>query len=91
MDGLKGMQGNFWRIGNVCSLDRADGFTLMCIYKKLIKLYFLNMCHVYHNFSSKEQVSFNFMAAITICSDFGAPKNKVSHCFPLFPHLFAMK
>ena len=24
-----------------------------------------------HNFSSKEQVSFNFMAAITICSDFG--------------------
>ena len=32
----------------------------------------------------------NFMAAITICSDFGAPKNKVSH-FPLFPHLFPMK
>ena len=21
------------------------------------------------------------MAAVTICSDFGAPKNKVSHCF----------
>ena len=31
------------------------------------------------------------MAAVTICSDFGGPKNKVSHCFPLFPHLFAMK
>ena len=30
---------------------------------------------------------FNFMAAITICSDFGAPKNSLS----LFPHLFAMK
>ena len=30
-----------------------------------------------HNFSSKEQASFNFMAAVTICSDFGAPKNKV--------------
>ena len=27
--------------------------------------------------SSKEQVSFNFMTAVTICSDFGAPKNKV--------------
>ena len=25
-------------------------------------------------FSSKEQASFNFMAAVTICSDFGAPK-----------------
>ena len=29
-----------------------------------------------HNFSSKEQASFNFMAAVTICSDFGAPKIK---------------
>uniref|UniRef100_A0AC11E163 Uncharacterized protein n=1 Tax=Ovis aries TaxID=9940 RepID=A0AC11E163_SHEEP len=29
------------------------------------------------SFPSREQVSFNFMAAITICSDFGAPKNKV--------------
>src|SRR5574337_403952 len=27
----------------------------------------------------------NFMAAITICSDFGAPKRKVSHCFHCFP------
>ena len=29
-----------------------------------------------HSFSSKEQASFNFMAALTICSDFGAPKIK---------------
>ena len=28
---------------------------------------------------------FNFMAAVTICSDFGAPQNKVSHCFHCFP------
>ena len=28
---------------------------------------------------------FNFMAAVTICSDFGAQKNKVSHCFHCFP------
>ena len=26
----------------------------------------------------------NFMAAVTICSDFGAPQNKVSHCFPIY-------
>ena len=38
-----------------------------------------------HSFSSKEQASFNFMAAVTICSDFGAPKNKVCHCFHCFP------
>ena len=29
--------------------------------------------------------SHNFMAAITICSDFGAPQNEVSHCFQCFP------
>ena len=40
--------------------------------------------NVLSSFSSKEQVSFNFMAAVTICSDFGAPQNKVSHCFHCF-------
>ena len=28
---------------------------------------------VSHSFSSKEQASFNFMAGVTICSDFGSP------------------
>ena len=41
-------------------------------------------------FLPKEQVSFNFMAAVIICSDFGAPQNNLS-LFPLFSHLFAMK
>ena len=27
------------------------------------------------------------MAAITNCSDFGAQKNKVSHCFPIYLHI----
>ena len=31
------------------------------------------------------------MAAVTICSDLGAPKNKSLTLFPLFPHLFPMK
>ena len=33
----------------------------------------------------------NFMAAIIICTDFGAQEYRVSHCFHCFPHLFAMK
>ena len=40
-----------------------------------------------HSFSSKEQASFHFMAAVTICSDFGAQRNKVCHylyCFPIY-------
>ena len=39
------------------------------------------------SFSSKEQMSFNFMAAVTICSDFEVQKIK-SVLFPLFLHLF---
>ena len=34
--------------------------------------------YVCHSFSSKEQVSFNFMATVTIHSDFGAQENKVT-------------
>ena len=30
----------------------------------------------------------NFMAAVTICSHFGAPKNKLWHCFHCFPIYF---
>ena len=32
-------------------------------------------------FPSKEQVSFNFVAAVTIHNDFGAQENEVCHCF----------
>ena len=31
------------------------------------------------------------MATVTICSDFGPQDNKICHCFPFFPHLFAME
>ena len=34
-----------------------------------------------HNFSSKEEASFNFVAAVTICSDFGAQENQVCYYF----------
>ena len=35
-------------------------------------------------FSSKEQVSFNFMAAVTICSGFGTQESRVCHYFRCF-------
>ena len=46
-----------------------------------------NMLSIGHSFSSKEEASFNFIAAVTICSYFGAPQNKVSycvHCSPIY-------
>ena len=52
---------------------------------------FLHAVLVCHRFYSKDQGDLpNFMAAVTICSDFGAQENKVCHCFQ-FPHLFAMQ
>ena len=42
------------------------------------------------DFLSKEQASFNFVAIVTVPSDFGAQENSLS-LFPFFPHLFLMK
>ena len=38
-----------------------------------------------HIFSFKEQVSFNFVAEVTVHSDFGAQENKVCHSFHFSP------
>ena len=57
------------------SFDYTDLFQQSNIstFKKIVR--------VCNSFSSKEQASFNFMTAVIICSDIGAPENKVSHCF----------
>ena len=52
---------------------------------KILSLLFSNLTRLVIAFFSKEHVLFNFMAADTICSDFGAQENKVSHCFHCFP------
>ena len=36
-------------------------------------------------FSSKEQMSFNFMVAVSTSRDFGSQEKKASHCFHCFP------
>ena len=37
------------------------------------------------SFPSKEQASFNFMAAVTVCSDFRAQEEEICHHIHLFP------
>ena len=58
---------------------------------KVMSLLFNMLSRLIMAFSSKEHVSFNFMAAVTIHSDFGAQEKKSLSLFLLFPHLFAMK
>ena len=52
---------------------------------KVMSLLFKLLSRLAHSLSSKEQASFKLMAAVSICSDFGAQENKVSHCFHWFP------
>ena len=68
---------------------KTIALTRWTVVSKVMFLLF-NMLSRLVSFSSKEQASFNLMAAVTICSDFGAQKHSLS-LFPLFPHLFAMK
>ena len=60
-------------------------WTFVCKVKSLL----LNTLSICHSYSSKEQVSFNLMAAVTVHSDFGAQEKKICHCFhfpPFFCH-----
>ena len=58
-------------------------FNRTCVSKVISLLYTLPRFLV--TFPYKEQASFNFMAAVTICSDFGAQENKIFHSFHVFP------
>ena len=57
---------------------------------KVMSLLFNKLSRLVITFLPRSKRSFNFMAAITICNDFGAQKSS-QLLFPLFPHLFAMK
>ena len=39
---------------------------------------------------TKEQMSFNFMAAVTIYSDFGGPPPKTVHCLPVYHEVMGL-
>ena len=61
-------------------MQGSPAFQADCVSTELSGQYAVYVCH---NFSSNEQASFNFMAAVTIYCDFGAKENKVCHCFPI--------
>ena len=54
---------------------------------KVMSLLFNTLSRFVIAFLPRSKQPFNFLAAVTICSDFGAQKNKVSHrfhCLPIF-------
>ena len=44
----------------------------------------LNVLSRLHSSPSRKQGSFNFMAAVTVNSDFETQENKICHCFHFF-------
>ena len=52
---------------------------------KVMFLLFKMLSRLVITFLPRSQASFDFMASVTICSNFGVQENKVSHCFHCFP------
>ena len=68
----------------------TTSMTVWTFVGKAMTLPFNMMSRFVIAFLQGASVFFNFMAAVTICNDFGAQENKMCH-FPFFPHLFAVK
>ena len=51
---------------------------------KVMSLLFNMLSRLVMTFLPRSKCFFNFMAAVTVCSDFGAQENKVCHCFHCF-------
>ena len=64
---------------------KTIALTVRTFVGKVMSLIFNMLSRLFIVFFSKEQGSFNFVAAVTICSDFGAQENKVYHVSVLFP------
>ena len=65
--------------------EKTKALTRWNFVGKVISLLLTMPSRFGHNFSFKEQTSFSLVAAVTICSDFKAPQNKICHCFYCFP------
>ena len=71
--------------GSTLTTGKTISLTIWTFIGKIMSLLFNKLSRFGHSFSSKKQMSINLMAAVTICSDFGAQENKVCHCFHCFP------
>ena len=69
---------------------KTIALTRQAFVSKLMSLLFNMLSWVVITFLPRSK-HLNFMASVTICSDFGAPQKCSLPLFPLFLHLFAMK
>ena len=64
---------------------KTIALTIWTFVGKVMSLLLNMLSRLVITFLPRSKRLFNFMAAVTIRSDFGAQKNKASHCFHCFP------
>ena len=64
---------------------KTTALTRQTFVVKVMSLLFNMLCRLVTDFLPRNKHLVNFIAAVTICSDIGAPKNKVFHYFHHFP------
>ena len=73
------------------TIGKTIALTIQIFVEKVMSLLFNMLSRFVIAFSSKGQACSNFMAAVTVHSDFEAQEKENMSLFLLFPLLFAMK
>ena len=71
------------QLSHPCITGKTIALTRRTFVGKVMSLLFNMLSRLVIAFLPRSKC-LNFMAAVTICSDFGAQENKVSHCFHCF-------
>ena len=66
------------------TIGKTIALTRWSFIGKVMPLLFNMLSRLLITFLPRKKHFLNFMAAVTICSDFGAPRNKVCHSFPIY-------
>ena len=74
-----------WPLGGFVVLTRAMALTIWTFVSRVSVSAFQHSILVCHHFPVKKQSSSDYMAAVTICSDFGAKEEEICHHFHLCP------
>ena len=62
-------------------LEKTIALTIRTFVGKVMSLLFNMLSRFVKTFLPRSKCFFNFMATLTICSDFGVQENKICHCF----------
>ena len=81
-----GTQPSLWFNSHICTwLLEKSVFAIQIFAGKVMPLLFNTLLGFVITFLTKSNCLINFVAAVTMLSDFGAQENKISHCFYFLP------